>query len=1077
MNHETHTIAALQAENHRLQQRLQHLEDEMQRQAHMLDQIHDAVVVTDLEGIITRWSKGAERLIGYCADELLGNHISQIYPPGEHPLLNEQVIAPLKAQGSHEIDVQLCHKSGENLFAHLTLSLLYDLHNQPIGMVGYATDITRQKRVEQEWHESERRFRTLFQLAPIGIALSDVRGVCLDTNPAFQRIMGDSEAAFVGTSFADLTHPEDLPDELRLLEELVAGQRSSYDIEKRYQRPDDTLIWLHAYIAPVYNAAHEVEFFIAIIEDITRRKQLEAQNARHAASTQVALQAVEAERQHLQRLLMQAPAAICVVQGPEHVFTAANALYYALVGRHRGELIGQRVRDAFPDLEGQQFFALLDQVYTSGEPFVGNETLIRLDRSGSGALEDAWFTFVYQPIFDMHQAVEGIFVHAVDVTPQVHARQEIAARTAEIERLNAQLAAHLADLQRSQALLQGLLDHSPLAIEISDSAGRYLIINRYLQEQMNLPDAEAVRGQPDEAYLPPDMCAIRAQDRQQIRATGAPLQREHALDTAGQQHHVLVIRFPIYHADGTLVAIGSIASDITERKRSEEALQQAKEEAEAANRAKSIFLANMSHELRTPLNAILGFTQLLERAQNLTPEQHEQLVIIGRSGEHLLALINDVLEMSKIEAGRVTFYEHAFDVQHLITSITDIFALRATEKQLQLFVECADDVPRYIITDESKLRQVLVNLLSNAIKFTHQGSVTLRAGVVQPHPPDATPATHTTQSVLRFEVEDTGVGIAPAEIPLLFEAFTQTSSGQDAQEGTGLGLPISQQFVHMLGGELTVTSEVGHGSLFAFALPVRLASDADIPTPRTRRRVMALEPGQPIYRILVVEDRLTNRKLLTDLLQPLGFELREATNGKEALALWDAWEPHLIFMDMRMPVMDGYEATRRMKATLKGQATAIIALTASAFEEERTIVISAGCDDFLRKPFRQEEIFDVLTRHLGVQFRYAEEEAHTTPPGTPPPTEAAPATAPTVLTAMETPHLSRAALAALPAAWVTELHQAAERCNISLLLNLIAQLEEHQPHLAAHLLELVERFRFDTITAMTATIVRDPGDS
>ncbi|MBA3922187.1 MAG: response regulator, partial [Nostocaceae cyanobacterium] len=377
-----------------------------------------------------------------------------------------------------------------------------------------------------------------------------------------------------------------------------------------------------------------------------------------------------------------------------------------------------------------------------------------------------------------------------------------------------------------------------------------------------------------------------------------------------------------------------LQQEVLERRKAEAA-------ATAVSQAKSQFVANMSHELRTPLNAILGFTQIMNRDRFLSSEQRENLRIINRSGEHLMELINDVLDLSKIEAGIISLHETSFDLYHLIDNLEETFQFKAEQKNLRLIFSVAADVPQYITTDQKKLRGCLINLLGNAIKFTDYGSVTLRVNYTPTHS-------------LVFEVEDTGPGIANDEINQLFEAFVQTEVGMKSAEGTGLGLAITREFVQLMGGEIASRSVVGEGTTFKFNINIATADVSDIII-KPIRRVIGLEPNQPTYRILVVDDITENRLLLVKLLQPIGFEINEAENGIQAIELWESWQPHLIYLDTRMPVMDGVEATREIRAReckldVTTRRTAIIALTASAFETRRAEILAAGCDDFIRKP-------------------------------------------------------------------------------------------------------------------------------
>jgi signal transduction histidine kinase/CheY-like chemotaxis protein len=390
----------------------------------------------------------------------------------------------------------------------------------------------------------------------------------------------------------------------------------------------------------------------------------------------------------------------------------------------------------------------------------------------------------------------------------------------------------------------------------------------------------------------------------------------------------------------------------------------ARDEALAASRAKSVFLANMSHELRTPLNAILGFSNLL-RDSGASEQQRHDLDIINRSGEHLLGLINDVLDVAKVEAGRSKLEDKPCELGRLIEDVKDMVEPRALQKGLPLQVE-RPQAPLFVRTDPSRLRQVLLNLLNNAVKFTDRGSVILRM--------TATPSIGMGEVLVTFEVEDTGEGIAAGDQAAIFDAFVQASTA-NRLEGAGLGLTISRQIVELMGGTIQLESVPGQGSRFRTEIRVERAEESEVRRAASLEHVTALAEGQPEYRILIVEDQQENWMVLERLLVNAGFLVRVAQNGEQGVREFCEWRPQFIWMDVRMPVMDGVEATRQIRACEGGHEVKIAAVTASGYASDRSEILAAGMDDYIRKPYRPAEVFECMARHLGIHYRFREPAA------------------------------------------------------------------------------------------------------
>ena len=386
---------------------------------------------------------------------------------------------------------------------------------------------------------------------------------------------------------------------------------------------------------------------------------------------------------------------------------------------------------------------------------------------------------------------------------------------------------------------------------------------------------------------------------------------------------------------------------VKHRKRAEEA-------AEAANRAKSEFLANMSHELRTPLNGILGYTQILKKDKTLSDRQKNGIEIIHQCGEHLLTLINDILDLSKIEARKMELYPKEFHFPEFLQSLAEICRIRAEQKSIALIYKTVSPIPKVIRADEKRLRQVLINLLSNAVKFTEKGSITFKVGY--------------QEGKLRFQVEDTGIGIAPEQLEEIFLPFQQVGEDSRKTEGTGLGLAISRQLVQLMGGELKVKSTLGKGSVFWLDLDLPEVFQEDDVAKVDERNIMGFVGSK--RKVLVVDDKWANRSVLVNLLEPLGFEVLEATDGRDALNKAREFKPVVILMDLVMTVMDGFEATRRLRMIPELADVVVIAISASVFDFDKQQSREVGCDDFIPKPVREADLLEKLRVHLGLEWIY-----------------------------------------------------------------------------------------------------------
>jgi PAS domain S-box-containing protein len=719
-----------------------------------------------------------------------------------------------------------------------------------------------------------------------------------------------------------------------------------------------------------------------------------------------------------------------IVHGGDTQILSSNAMAQELLGLAEDELLGKKsidldwhlFRDDGSKLAVDEY--PVNQVLSSHKPLRN-----RILGSHRPKQHDMWALVNADPVFDNSGEISQVIVTFIDITE--HRQVEL--------RLHA-----------SEQEFRTLAENSPDVIVRYDSQGRRIYVNPEF-ERVNRLTAHQVLGKtPVElsTELKP-WAEVFTENLMAAMASGLASKLDLSWIVDGKPVCWFVRIVPEFNEDGKVMSALTIWSDITQRKQVEEELRQYKDQleetvrqrtaelllardaAEAANKAKSVFLANMSHELRTPLNAILGFSNILRKNPSLEAEQRRDIEIINKSGEHLLALINDVLEMAKIEAGRVQLEEAPFDLGEMLRDVMNMMQVRAAEKNLQLIIDQASVFPRYIVGDQARLRQVLINLVGNALKFTLQGGVTVRLSTKD-----------NACSHLIIEVEDSGPGIAPEYQQRIFEPFAQIGQLAD-NKGTGLGLSITRQFVQLMKGRISLESMPGKGSLFRIDLPLTGVGTGDIDRlyNAKQRDVLALAPGQVEYRILIVEDQLENQLLLTHLMSTVGFQVKVADNGEQGVALFSSWQPHLIWMDKQMPVMDGLEAAKIIRSLPGGDTVKIVAVTASAFEEQRSEILLAGMDGLVRKPYRAQEIYDCLARQLGVEYFYDEQSK--------------PAVEPVVLTA--------AMLSVLPDQLRRALETAVTSLESERIDEVIAQIADYDKTVQAALSQLAETYDYPAI--------------
>jgi PAS domain S-box-containing protein len=798
----------------------------------------------------------------------------------------------------------------------------------PVRLVVTHENITARKQAEIARHQSEERYRSLITAMSEGIVMQNQAGEILTCNTAAERILGLTREQMIGRTSFDphwQTIYEDgspFPGEVHPAMVTLRTGQAQHEVTMGVYLPNGELRWIAINSEPMFHPGESSPYaVVASFTDITARKQAEQQL-------------------HVFEYMVSATQDFMAFVDRDYVYRMVNTAYANRFAKPLSAIIGHPVAEII----GVEIFANTAKGY--------------LDRcfAGEEMRYQAWFNFpnkkqfldvIYSPYRDIHHVVIGAVVSIRDMTAQQQIEAELR---------------HALQWQRA------LFAHSNVVIGVVSGECRIVECNPSVAKFLGYTREELIGQSP----------VIVHTDQADYEAFVAQYYTQ--VFSGGQLHN---LEYPLKRKDGSLVWMSISASlmdpndptqgiiwvlvDISRRKQAEAELIHAREAAEAANRAKSAFLANMSHELRTPLNAVLGFAQILDKDPTIAKKQRSYVQSIQRGGEYLLTLINDILDLAKIEAGRFELFPEVWDTRSFFRELSEMFRIRATQKGLLFRHETLATLPYTLYCDNKRLRQIAMNLLSNAVKFTEQGEIILR--------------TDFKTGWLCLEVADTGVGISPTEIDKIFEPFRQTGESKHKLQGTGLGLSISRRLVDAMDGQLTVVSIPGTGSIFRVEIPVEvIATPVEIPLQPDKFTVTSYcrTQGKGAFRVLITDDVANNRQVLRGLLEPLGLVVAEADSGQHCLEIVITWQPDLILMDLRMPEMDGLETTRALRALPDFRDTPVIAISAAAFAQDREQSQAAGCNAHLAKPVSLDELLDTLGQLLPLTWVCAETNASET---------------------------------------------------------------------------------------------------
>jgi PAS domain S-box-containing protein len=898
--------------------------------ASIVESSNGAIVSGNLDGTIVSWNGGAEALFGYTANEIIGTNVSVLAPPDRQDKGSRKFVESLTGVVSRYQTVRV-GKDHRPIDVSVTASPVRGSGGEIVGGAAIFHDVSESVRAEERLRESEERFRSAFENAPFGMCLNGMDERFLQVNATLCRMLGYTEQQLLALSWQDLTHADDWESSSRTVGRLLSHESARVETEKRYLHRSGRVVWARTSISLVRDSAGRPLHFVAHVEDIGERKRAE-----------------EALRESEERFRIMAdgcPAAMSVTNA-EGGIQFVNRAFREFCGATLEQVEGGKWQVLVHPDDAPQYLGAFLRAVEERTPFRAEARVRRADG------EWRWVASYAEPRF----SPAGEFLGHAGLSPDITERKQGEQALQSSEEKFRQLAENIREVFWMM---------NPAASEVLYVSPAY--------EQVWGRTCESVYEDPLSwlaAILPEDRDQAHSLFEKQV--AGEPTDSEYRIRTPdGGQRWIRDRAFPVRDQAGQVIRVAGIAEDITERKRYEQELVQAREGADAANLAKSRFLANMSHEIRTPMNGVIGMLQLLLET-DLTAEQREYAGVIETSGQTLLSLIDNILDLSKIEARKITLEHVDFDLRRTVDDAVQTLRAQADAKGLVFGWRAAPETPSLLRGDPNRLRQVLINLAANAIKFTARGEVAVRVEVESRDNGKAT---------LGFAITDTGIGIRPEQASALFSPFVQADTSTTRKYGgTGLGLSISKQLVEMMGGKIGFRSTEGEGSTFwftavfdtpadsALALNVRPASagrQSARQAPAKERSVVPPGMGRPRCdaRILVAEDNPVNQRVLLAQLEKLGYQARAVASGMEAIEALKQEKYDLVLMDCQMPRMDGFEATRRIRESGSPHVP-IVAVTANAMAGDRDRCIGEGMSDYLSKPVQLRQLAEVVAKWL-----------------------------------------------------------------------------------------------------------------